>query len=532
MFTANTFVPDNSLATLAAVLARHEIPVEIVDLQNPLDMGAIAGGIDPECAHAVLSALTGGKAVEHAAFENYRRERDRARERFELDQTELLLAKVERERVGLVGFKLWAGSGFAGSVRMAEALRRRFPDITLVAGGPAVRYAGETLTERTRVFDYLVHGDGEGPLLELARGLRGNVPGSIRSGLGRVDSACPAVQTSLNAIPAPRYDAQIYPKVTDFFRIRVIDESRGCFNSCSFCSHRFISGPTRRKDPKLVVDEIEHAYRADGVTYFRFAGSNPPSKHLTAIAEEILRRRLPVFYSAYASMNNLKPATLPLLAASGLRGLLFGLESGDPDFLFRVHNKRNGSPDQIVHTLQAAMQQGIFVAISLIVPSPFETVATKRATFDLVARIFERSRHGSVIVFPALLAPGSGWWDRMHDYGFEFLPGFDRTRLTLSLLEWDPFFMLPRDLAKTLGYSLNGKPSDALFAECQLFIDDIDKTGIPSNVDDAAYMLARMGGLGVDQFKREMCTRLVAGDTHTLSNFVSRINAAAERVAA
>jgi radical SAM superfamily enzyme YgiQ (UPF0313 family) len=527
LLTANTFIPDNGLATLAGVLREHDIESQILDFQNPRHIGGIVDGVDRGCSARVLACLKSGEDLSADLFEEYRRQRDAAQQLFEMEQTDLLLERVGRGDVGLVGFKLWGGTGFSGALAMAQAIKRHFPDVRVAAGGPAVRYAGEVLFERTEALDALVYGDGEQAVLRLARGDLDDIPGTIRLVEGRAVTTSPIFDSNLNDIPRPLYDAAVYPNIGDFFNIRVIDDSRGCFNRCSFCSHPFISGHTRRKDAKLIVDEIEHSYRKEGVTYFRLSGSNPPYKLLVSIAEEILSRKLPVFYSAYASMNNLKAQHLPLLAASGLRGLLFGLETGDPEFLLRVHGKKNGSNDEIVQTLETAMRENVFVAVTLIVPSPFETDATKQATKELVRRVFGRYQHGSVVVLPALLSPGSAWWKRMQDYGFGLLPGFDSNRLILSMLDWDPFFMLPRNLASQLGYALNGKTSSELFTECQSFIEELKSIGIPDNVDDAAYMISAMGDMSVQELKLAMISQLVSGNAESLGEIVARVNGAA-----
>ena len=78
-------------------------------------------------------------------------------------------------------------------------------------------------------------------------------------------------------------------------------------------------------------------------------------------------------YAAGYTMNNVNPDIFGLLHESGLRSMFFGIESGDPELLQRAHKKDNGNREHVVRVSQAAMQHGIFITLSFIIPAPFET---------------------------------------------------------------------------------------------------------------------------------------------------------------
>ncbi len=524
VLTGNTFVPDNSLAALAGSLLAHNIPVEIMDLQTPSFIGAITSGIDSECSERLIAEIKRGGDIEPKLFFQYRDQRNLQQRKVEDQVIEQVLRKVADEGITLIGFKLWAGNALAGSVRMAEAIRKAFPHLTIVAGGPAVRYAQEILFQRSTIFDFLIHGDGEGPIVELAQGKRENVSGTIQFKDGKAIDNGPAKTLDLNKMAFPVYDPSVYPEIDQLLRIRILDESRGCFNKCAFCSHPFFNESTRLKTPVRVVDEMEHANKHEGISYFRFSGSNPPWRFLNAIAKEILKRKLDIRYSSYASMNNIKLGDMATLASSGLRALFFGIESGDPAFLKQVHHKNNRDPEFIHAVTEEAMRAGIFVCVSIIVPSPFETEQTKKSTLDLLKGIFAHGRHGSVLVLPAFLAPGSEWWNRMSEFGFAFAEGMDRESYVNYMLDLDSEFLLPRYLMKDYGYTLNGKNLPQLLEESQEFIDELNRLGIPTNVDDASFMIADMGNMDFSAYKATILNGLLHGGEAPLRDLISRLN--------
>ncbi len=527
VLTANTFVPDNSLATLAGVLGAEGIGVRILDFMNPADIGSIGDRAGTELAAPVLERLSAGRAVDAGVYLPYRDRRLDAQRHFEQLATERLLHTVERERATVVGFKLWSGSGFPANLRMAAAVREAFPHVALAAGGPMVAYCEDYLLHRTRIFDHLVSGDGEAAILAIARGTaRGEL---LRFNRRIRRDGSTTYNSDLNQLPFPDYSREAYPNLDSFFATRVIDESRGCFNRCAFCAHPRLSGVTRTKQPERVVDEMELAYRSDGVRFFRLSGSNPPWKYLNRIADCITERQLPFRYSAYASLNNVRPADMPRLAASGLSGLFFGVESGDPDLLRRAHNKNNGPREHVVETIRSAMRNGIFACVSVIIPAPFESPESEARTFDLLCDAFSEHRHGSVMVMPSFLTPASQWWNNRSVYGFEIENGIDEAGYVTRLLDWDQDFLLPRDLAPHPGFSLGGRSADELFAQCGDFIARLERERISTNIDDASYMIALMGGLPPARFKDAMLENLILGGSKRLAGFVASVNAGGPR---
>lgn len=520
MTTSNTFVPDNSLAALAGSLLANGIETRILDFQNAADIGSIGDLAGEALGRRVLGALEQEGRVERDLYRSYRARRDAAQRAREAQWQERLLAAVAEQRATLVGFKLWAGTGLSAILRMAEALRAAHPELRIVVGGPAVTLAQQRIVRRSRAIDHVVVGDGERAIVELASG----GPADALLALGRRTRRGGGIaqDEALDALPAAVYANDVYPGLDRFFSLRVIDESRGCFNRCAFCAHPQLSGVTRLRSPARVVDEMEQALASDGIHTFRFSGSNPPWKHLRAIAAEIRRRRLPVQFSAFSSMNNTRAEDMEELAAAGLRALFFGIESADPEVLRRAHHKNNVSNAHVVEVVRAASDAGIFSCLSAIVPSPFESADSRKKTLELLCRVLTNGGLGSAIVLPALLVPGSAWWNSPEQFGFELTNGTDRDTLLDRLLDWDDDFLLPRELVGEVGFSLDGKSSSELFDECGAFARELSRAGVPTNLDDASYMIALATGMTAEAYQRAMLGGLVVGGAERLLEIVRR----------
>ncbi len=523
IITGDTFIPDSSLAGLAAVLKRKGTPVEVLDFQSPADIGSLLDG-ESEVANAVWKNWATGEAVSPPLYSQYSQAQHRGLRRLGDKILSRLSDHCLREEISAIGFKLWIGNGLAECLRVAEALRHRFPNLLLLAGGPAIRYAEESFFRRSRAFDYLVYGEGERALVDILEGRGETAPGVIYLKGQQIIKTPGTGEYSLDSLPIGTFDEQTYPGASTFFKVRVIDDSRGCFNKCSFCSHTYFNGVTRKRSPACIAEAMERFQREEGVSYFRLAGSNPPWKFLISLAKEITKRRLQISYSAFASMNNITTAELPLLSASGLRALFFGIESGDPIFLKRIHNKNNISPTHIVEVIQAAMKANIFACLSFIIPSPFETDATRNASFELIQRSFEQDQLGSALILPACLGPGTDWWNRMDHYGFKLREDTCKETYFSDLLDWDSSLLMPRTNLKDLGFTLNGKSCAQLFEESGAFIQRLHDAHLPTNLNDAAYLVALMGGMDGPTYLREITGTLVQCGSRSTSDFVDRVN--------
>lgn len=511
--TTNTFLPDNSLASLAAALGRHGVDVEIIDYQGPRDVGRVMNATARVASAAIVERLEAGDAVPLELVREYQADRRRGEAAEVERRTVELLEKIERERVGMVGFKLWAGEGLLGAIAMARAIRRAFPAVRLVGGGPAVQYAGDLLRVLAPELDHLVAGDGEDEIVRLATG--------TRAAPRAPDDASP----ELDRLPFPTYDPAVYPNVDDFFRVRILDESRGCFNRCAFCAHPHLNGGTvRERTAARVVDEMQRTVETTGIRHFRLSGSNPRWALVNRIAQEILDRRLDVRWAVFSSMNNVDAADLPRLAAAGLRSLFFGIESGDREVLRRSLSKNNRSQDHVVHVCRTAMACGIFLSLSFIVPTPGETPESQGITLRLIDEIFADSRHGSVLVLPPFLTPGTRWWTQMERYGFELEPGLDRDGYVLRGLTLSNDFLMPRDAFSDYGYLLRGKRVPELLAACEAFTRQVQQRGITTLVDDTAFLVADLGGIAPEEHKRLITNALIRGGADALTDYVGGLN--------
>jgi len=77
--------------------------------------------------------------------------------------------------------------------------------------------------------------------------------------------------------------------------------------------------------------------------------------------------------------------------------------------------------------------------------------------------------------------------------------------------------------------TLARKPQHELLAECGEFVHQIERLGVLTHIDDAAYMLALMGNLDPRTYKARTLRKLVLGGAQELNDHVRDINRNAQR---
>jgi radical SAM superfamily enzyme YgiQ (UPF0313 family) len=378
----------------------------------------------------------------------------------------------------------------------------------------------------TDVFDVLAYGEGEETVNFLADYVEGKanlaeIPNLIFKSNGSVVTTATKRIKDLNEINFPCYDDDVYLAMKDNQKIRVVllDESRGCPNCCNFCIHPLKSGKKRRTmNAKIFVDRIEKMTRKYDMPAFRFAGSNPPAGLRKEIAEEIVRRKLDVRYSAFAHVREASYEDFKILRKSGCCALAFGVESGSQRILDQIVNKKV-TVEQVKKALKDCKRSGIETIASLIVPAPSETETTKNETMRL---LLETRPHAVNVFFPTLL-PGTEWERNREMYHFEIkdMESYYRCAMYFRI---DPFGSLPSLWRPLPDYSMDGKTFSEVAEETSRFIKVVNYQGMTTQIYDQVFLLAGFVAMSPQELKSKTASLISRGACNELEKIVAEIN--------
>jgi radical SAM superfamily enzyme YgiQ (UPF0313 family) len=202
------------------------------------------------------------------------------------------------------------------------------------------------------------------------------------------------------------YISGIFPGFTEYLGDDIgVNTKRGCPFQCHFCLYNKIEGARQRyRDPVQIVDEIESLNRNYGVrriwfTDAQFCSTKESTRHVEAVLDEILARKLDISWSGYLRLNFLTPEIARKMLASGISSidlsftgsqhvidsLTLGYKLDQQMEAFRMF-RANGFTDQKVK---------LYMPLN----APGETVRTLRMTIEKIKELYELFGRENVLPF-------------------------------------------------------------------------------------------------------------------------------------
>jgi anaerobic magnesium-protoporphyrin IX monomethyl ester cyclase len=307
-----------------------------------------------------------------------------------------LFRYLRSERPGILG--IYANLMTRKNVVEILAVAREANWRTIVGGPEPGAYTLEYLQAGA---EFVVMGEGELTMEELLSALLANAPKHATQipGLVFLDEAGVLRQTAaraqignLDAQPWPARDAIDIPRYVKTWRdahgqgsVSFIT-ARGCPFKCRWCSHQVFGQTHRRRDPKLVVDEVEwllHTYSPDMV----WAADDVFTIHhgwLREYASEMNRRGLRIPFECITRADRFNPEVADLLAGLGCFRVWIGSESGSQRILDRM--ERGVRIEQVQQATDLCRSRGIQSGMFLMWGYEGEELSDIEATVEHVKR--------------------------------------------------------------------------------------------------------------------------------------------------
>jgi anaerobic magnesium-protoporphyrin IX monomethyl ester cyclase len=313
-------------------------------------------------------------------------------ETFEADPQPLL--KLAREWCpDIVGFSLifqFMVPEFAETIR---ALRSGGVTAHFTMGGHYASFAPETLLQVIPELDSVVRFEGERTLVELAEAILAHQSWKNIHGIAWRDGDVVHLTPVRN--DAPELDSLPWPERTEtgYHRSSLptasVLGSRGCPYKCSFCSIiTFYEGNgtrgRRRRNPILVVDEIEHLVRQRGVRLILFqdddflAGGRDAREWALTIARELIARELhqQIRFKLSCRSDEVREEVLAPLIQAGLTHVYMGVEAGDPEALKALN--KHITPEVHLRAGRILRALGVGFDFGFMLLEPWSTISTIR----------------------------------------------------------------------------------------------------------------------------------------------------------
>ncbi len=274
----------------------------------------------------------------------------------EIDFDEVLQADI----VGISTITSTAPRAYA----LADKIRKS--GIPVVLGGAHVTCLPE---EGLGHADMVVRGEGEIPLLALARYMAGegqleSVPGlSYRAGEGIVHNPLPDRPVDMEELPAP--DLSLIHGYVDngslSSRVVPVQTTRGCPFHCNFCSVTPMFGKKlRRRKIENILAELRKYKDKKPLVFFYDDNFTANPGHARKICQAIVREGFDLKWSAQVRLEVAEdPELLKLMHLAGCRTLFIGFESVNPAAL--AESAKSQSVDVMARAVRTIREAGIDV---------------------------------------------------------------------------------------------------------------------------------------------------------------------------
>ncbi|MFT5278788.1 MAG: anaerobic magnesium-protoporphyrin IX monomethyl ester cyclase [Bacteroidia bacterium] len=329
--------------------------------------------------------------------------------------------KVVSERVKgalVLGITVLTGSPISDALEVSRLAKKINPDITVVWGGwHASLFPTETLDQETSV-DVTVQGQGEKTFVEILEKLSvganlSGVKGCTYRGSDKITKNPPRVLEDMNDLPRVNYDLIDPEKYYQKKGQRQFDyiSSTGCFFRCSFCADPFVYKRSWTAiEPARMGEELEAQWKKNPFTDLNLQDETffTYRERSLAVAEEFIKRKLNISWAATMRADQgsrLEDEDFGLLAKSGLRRLLIGVESGSQEMMDWM--QKDIKLEQVYQCAERCLKHNISVIFPFIVGFPGESQENFHKSLKMAHELASMSKNFNTPIFYFKPYPGS-----------------------------------------------------------------------------------------------------------------------------
>ena len=272
---------------------------------------------------------------------------------------------------------------------ISSCLLKRFnPECTIVWGGPSITQSYEAfkLFLEKGICDGLVIGEGEYPLLEIAKGVNlANIKGIMTLDQQQNYHYSSGIQLDLDSLPTP--DDTGLPLNT-YYQIASTYRSRGCTNRCQFCAEWKLFGPRfRTRSVDKVVEDVENIVLNFKPRFMLFGESliNDDLEYFEELCDKLIEKNLDIKFGTHFRAN-ITPRLAKKAKLAGFEDAWVGFEAFSDKNLKEMN--KGTSVNQNMDTIESLTQAGVNVLAMLVVG--FSDIKTEESNCENIIKTIER----------------------------------------------------------------------------------------------------------------------------------------------
>jgi magnesium-protoporphyrin IX monomethyl ester (oxidative) cyclase len=324
---------------------------------------------------------------------------------------------IEEKKPDVVGISVQSTAQYKNAELVALICKEVNPKIITVFGGPDPSVRFNSILEN-QYCDYCVVGEGEQTFYEFIKSLSFHLPLENIKGLAYKRNGVihyePRIFTAdLDEFPFPAFDLidmDKYLHNKNLYRNRSsicensisVITSRGCPNSCVFCSIRLHMGQRyRAHSPAYVIKLLKLCVDKYGITNFHFEDDNLTydKRRFEAILDGIIKENLQIRWDTPNGVraDTLNYNILKKMKQSGCIQITLAIESGNQRVLDQVIKKKT-KLEYMIEIVKYCKELKIPANSFYVIGFPGETINEMKDTINLAIKLY-REYH----LLPAML---------------------------------------------------------------------------------------------------------------------------------
>jgi radical SAM superfamily enzyme YgiQ (UPF0313 family) len=293
----------------------------------------------------------------------------------------------------IVGFSATTSS-FPDAADLAQIIKKFAPRIVTVCGGVHVSALEGDLLRDYPSFDFLIAGEGEETMAELAGD---RAPSEIQGLIWRQEEEIitnePRPKISdLDFLPFPAYEKlKGFPNDYHLPLFSYINTpgatmitSRGCMYQCSYCDRSVFKKGFRYNSAAYIYEHMKYLRQKFGVRHINIYDDlfTANRERIVGLCEKLKIQPLGIHFNCAVRVGFTDDDLLKMLKEAGCLMVSLGIESADPAMLAR--HKSGVSLEEVRDTVQRIQKAGLRAKGLFMMGLPGETEASIRRTSDFI----------------------------------------------------------------------------------------------------------------------------------------------------
>jgi anaerobic magnesium-protoporphyrin IX monomethyl ester cyclase len=266
-------------------------------------------------------------------------------------------------------------------------LKREVPNAKIVIGGPHVTLFPQETLQRFSAVDYIVHGEGELTIRELATVIAESSSPKDVAGIAYRDNGeiylnpGREILENLDENPFPAFHLLKFDKYSNALQVSPVStylvSSRGCPFRCTYCVKPVWDRKVMRyHSPDYFLDQVEEVVNKYGVKEIHFYDDTftLDRERTMVFSQGVIDRKIDFKWIVRTRTDCVDDEMLALMRKAGCTMISYGVESGNDDVLKIM--KRGISVEKTREIFALTKKHGFEIAANIMIGFPGESKET------------------------------------------------------------------------------------------------------------------------------------------------------------